>query len=136
LYSEQQRTQLQVDDVKTLESDSQTYNGMKHCSLTKENAEPFYGYDAMAITFEGIDVWLTGKRNVDAELTSVQGFPAAKFKLRGVEEVECVFAVGVADKQSLQVEAAPMSRGFTQDQLCQMAEEAANMAMTTLLTLR
>jgi hypothetical protein len=136
LYTEQQRAQLQVDDVKSAESNAQNYQGMKHCSLDKERQEPFYGYDAMAVTFEGADVWLTGERNVDAELASVQGFPAAKLKLRGSQELECVFAVEVADKQSLMVEVAPATDGYTQDQLCQMAEEAANMAMTTLQTLR
>lgn len=136
LFTEEQRAQLKADDVRSGESGSASFKGMKECALEIQAQEPFYSYNAMAVTFEGVEEWLTGNRNVDAELTSVQGFPAARFKFRGVESVSCVLGIGVAEKQTLIVETSPISRGFTQDQLCQMAEEAADMAMTTLQTLR
>jgi hypothetical protein len=136
LYTEEQRAQLKADDVKSGESDSNSFKGMKECTLSVEAQEPFYDYSAMAVTFEGVEVWLTGERNVDAELISVQGFPAAKFKFLDVEDKDCAIAVGVADKQYLWVEIYPISRGFTQEQLCQMTEQATEMAMTTLQTLK
>jgi len=136
LFTEEQRAQLQANDVESGESESDFFNGMKECGLYVDDQEPFYEYSALAVTFEGVEVWLTGKRNVDAELTSVQGFPAAQFKFRGVEGEGCWFAVGVADKQYLAVQMQPTSRGFTQEKLCQMALDATNMALTTLQTLK
>lgn len=136
LYTDAQRGQLNVDDVKSRESDSDSFNGMKECVLAVEAQEPFYDYTALAVTTEGVETWLSGDRNVDAELISVQGFPAAKFKFRGVEDEGCDIAVGVGDTQYLWVQVVPLSRGFKQDQLCQMVSEATEMAMTTLQTLK
>lgn len=117
-------------------TESEFFEGMKECVLSVDAQEPFYDYSALLVTSEGVGEWLTGNRNVDAELTSVQGFPAAKFKFRGVEDEGCDIAVGVADKQYLWVDVVPISRGFTQDQLCQMVDQATEMAMTTLQTLK
>lgn len=136
LYTDAQRTQLNVDDVDSGESDSENFKGMKECTLAIEDQEPFYDYTALAVTTEGVEAWLTGNRNVDAELSSVQGFPAAQFKFRGVEDEGCDIAVGVADGQYLWVQVVPLSRGFKQDELCQMVSEATEMAMTTLQTLK
>ena len=68
------------------------------------------------------------------------GFPAATYWLRGAEGTktqDCATAVDVADGQQLMVTADnDGDRSFTLDQLCQMAEKAAGMAMQTLQTLR
>jgi hypothetical protein len=136
LYTEEQRAQLQANEVESGESEADFFKGMKECALYVDDQEPFYEYSAMAVTFEGVEAWLTGKRNADAELASVQGFPAARFKFRGVEDEGCWIAVGVADKQYLVVQMQPTSRGFTQEKICQMALDATNMALTTLQTLR
>jgi hypothetical protein len=136
LYTDAQRTQLDVDDVESGESESDNFKGMKECSLAVEDQEPFYDYTALAVTTEGVEAWLSGNRNVDAELTSVQGFPAAQFKFRGVDDEGCDIAVGVSDGQYLWVQVIPYSRGFEQDQLCQMVSEATEMAMTTLQTVK
>lgn len=136
LYTEEQRAQLQANDVESTESGAEFFKGMKQCVLYVDDQAPFYEYNAMAVTFEGVEAWLTGQRNVDAELTSVQGFPAAKFKFRGSEDEGCTFAVGIADNQSLVVEMQPTGRGFTQEKICQMSLDATNMALTTLQTLR
>lgn len=122
--------------MESRESESTNFKGMKECALSIERQEPFLEYAALAVTTEGVEVWLTGGRNVDAELTSIQGFPAARFKFLGVEDEGCDIAVGVADDQYLWVNILPISRVFKQDQLCQMAEQAATMAMTTLQTLK
>ncbi|MFC4858894.1 DUF3558 domain-containing protein [Actinophytocola glycyrrhizae] len=136
LYTAAQRAQLGVDDVDSGETESEVFKGMKECTLAVENQEPFYDYSALAVTTEGVEAWLTGNRNVDAELISVQGFPAAQFKFRGVEDEGCDIAVGVAEGQSLWIDVVPLERVFEQDELCQMVKEATEMAMTTLQTLK
>jgi len=136
LFTDAQRTQLKANDVQSGESDSDNFKGMKECVLSVDAQEPYYEINALAVTTEGVDAWLTGNRNVDAELTSVQDFPAAQFKFRGVEDEGCDISVGVADNQNLWVQIIPLSGGFKQDQLCQMVSEATEMAMTTLQTLK
>ncbi len=136
LYTQAQRAQLKANDVRSGESDSDNFKGMKECVLSVDAQEPFYEYNALAVTTEGLEAWLTGNRNVDAELTSVQGFPAAQFKFRGVEDEGCDIAVGVAEGQYLWFQVIPISRGFKQDQLCQMVSQATELAMTTLQTVK
>lgn len=131
LYTAAQRTELAVDDVRSRESESDNFKGMKECVLSV-NTDPYFDYTVMAVTTEGVEVWLSDGRNVDAELISVQGFPAARFKFRGSDGEGCDIAIGVADNQYLWVDILPLDRVFEQDQLCQMAGEAADMAMTTL----
>lgn len=135
LFTDAQRAQLKLGNVRSKESGSKNFKGMKECVLSVDK-EPFYDYSAMAVTFEGVEEWLKNDRNSDSELTSVHGFPAARFKFRGVEDEGCDLAVGVADKQYLWVQIVPLTRVFTQDQLCQMVGGAADMAMTTLLALK
>jgi hypothetical protein len=135
LYTDAQRAELKVDDVRTKVSDSEEFKGMKECVLSVNN-DPYFDYSAMAVTTEGVEVWLSDGRNVDAELISVQGFPAAQFTFRGSDGEGCDIAIGVADNQYLWVDILPLDRVFEQDQLCQMVGEAADMAMTTLQTLR
>jgi hypothetical protein len=135
LYTDEQRAQLTVDDVRGEESTSNHYKGMKECILDVTTREPFYGYNVLAVTSEGIGPWLSGSRNVEAELTSIGGFPAARYNTLGVDS-NCEFAIGVSTTQHLQVEMAPLTSGFEYDQICQMSEQAAQMAIATLQTLR
>ncbi len=135
LYTAAQLAALTVDDVRSRVSDSEHFKDMKECVLSV-NTDPYFDYSAMTVTFEGVEVWLADGRNADSELISVQGFPAAQFKFRGVEDEGCDIAIGVADNQYLWVQILPLDRVFKQDQLCQMVGEAADMAMTTLQTLR
>ncbi len=53
-----------------------------------------------------------------------------------MEDSDCAVAVGVAENQHLHVEMAPLSEDLQQDQLCQGTEQAAEMALRTLQTLR
>lgn len=134
LLTDGQKAELQIDDFRSGTVDSGPYRDMKNCHIDV-NTEPFYGYYIMAITDEGVDQWLTGNRNVDAELTSIGGYPAAKFKTMGTEDVDCTISIGVAAGQQLWVEMTPLS-DFKQDQICQASEQAAEMALATLQTLR
>lgn len=112
---------------------------MKECVL-EVRKEQFYDFSVMAGTNEGIGPWLTGKRNVEARLTSVAGFAAATYWTRGASGTKtdgCITSVDVADGQQLEITVDNDSaHSFTLEQLCQQAEKAAALAMQTLQTLK
>lgn len=135
LFTDPQRAELNANDVDAGIAGGEHYDGMKECVLSVDAQEPFYEYNAVAVTFEGVEVWFAGDRNADVELISISGFAAAEFTFRGVQDVSCTLAIDVADGQYLMVEMMPVSE-FTQDQICQMSEQAAEMAVATLQTLR
>ena len=109
---------------------------MKECTLDKISAEPFYVYNAIAVTNVDVSFWLNERRNADAKLISIGGYPAAEFHTKGVEDADCAIAIGVAKNQHLHVEFQPQSEDLKQDQICQRSEQAAEMALQTLQTLR
>jgi len=135
LFTDAQRAQLTVDDVRSKEASGDHYKGMRECDLEKATQEPFLTYSVIAATNEGVEFWLGGNRNADAKLISIGGYPAAQFSTKGVD-TDCVVAVGVADGQHIQVEMTPWSGDFTQDDICQASEQAAEMALQTLQTLK
>lgn len=104
------------------------------CSIA-QSAEPFNSVDVLLVTTEGIEPWLSGKRNVDAWLVSVGGFPADDYKLAGADDEECVTSVSVADDQQLMIELQAL-QDTDYRQLCQVTEKAAAMALQTLQSLR
>ncbi|SMC94044.1 DUF3558 domain-containing protein [Kibdelosporangium aridum] len=137
LLSKAQLEQIKVSRQKNDVQSEETFKNSQVCAMGGADGQVFFDYEIWLITTEGIDLWLTGKRNVDAKLVSVDGFPAASYKLRGTTTFTCDTSVGVADKQQLMVKFRPTSRGvFTQDQMCQKSEEAATLAMQTLKTLK
>jgi hypothetical protein len=136
LFTEPQRAELGVDNVREGVGSGTIYEGMKECALDKENAEPFYGYDVVAVTNVDVSFWINEPRNADVELISVAGYPAAKFKTKGTEDSDCAIALGVAKNQHLHVEFHPLSEDLQQDEICQRSEQAAEMAIQTLQTLR
>jgi hypothetical protein len=136
-FTAQQRAQLAVDDVRPSVAGGTTiYKDMKQCSLDKEAAEPFLGYSVIAVTNVDVSFWLNERRNADAKLISIAGYPAAEFHTKGVEDSDCAVALGVAKGQHLHVEMEPLSEDLKQDQICQLSEQAAEMALQTLQTLR
>lgn len=133
LITEAQRSELGVQgQPKPGKSDDQFRAPM--CSLDGPDEEPYYSYDVLVITDLGIDTWLTGRRNVDSWLVSVDGYPAVDFKTKGVEDRDCSTTVDVADGQQLMINQFPLS-DVNYKQLCQMSEKAAAMALQTLQTL-
>jgi hypothetical protein len=105
------------------------------CSLDGPQTEPYYSYDVLVITDLGVETWLTGRRNVDSWLVDVGGYPAVDFKTKGVEDRDCSTTVDVAEGQQLMVNQFPLS-DVNYEQLCQLSEKAAAMALQTLQTLR
>lgn len=139
LFTEAQLAELKLDTKRSRTNESSQYKGMKECSLDADKA-PFDHYIATAVTNEGIGSWLTGKRNVEARLSSVAGFAAATYWTRGGSGTNtegCSSSVDVAEGQQLRVRTDnDTKRSLTLEQLCQRAEQAAALAVQTLQTLR
>lgn len=139
LFTKAQLTQLEITDPPAPKT-STGYFEAPGCDFEIATLETFRSYEVLTVTDEGIGPWLSGKRNVEAKLSEVESFPAATYWLRGAEGTDaqdCATAVDVADGQQLMVTADNDSdRTFTLDQLCQMAEKAAGMAIQTLQTLK
>jgi hypothetical protein len=139
LFTDAQLAQLKMDKKRSRVSDSANYKGMRDCALEQLRA-PFDTYSALAATNEGIGPWLTGKRNVEAKLSSVAGFAAANFWFRGAHDhntADCSTAVDVAEGQQLMVTADnDAKQTYTLEQLCQRADQAAGLAIQTLQTLK
>jgi hypothetical protein len=136
LFSDAQLVEMGVDRAKPGVADGTIYKDMKNCSLDKLKAEPFYTYDVIAVTNVDVDYWINQPHNADVKLISIGGYPAAEFKTKGTDGADCAVALGVAKNQHLHVEFFPQSEDLEQDQLCQRSEQAAELALQTLQTLR
>ena len=135
LLTADQLKQLKVDRTRSTTSKSEVFPDAKQCVLNVSAQEPFHDYNISAVTTEGIGPWLTGKRNVEAELVSVGGYGAAQYFIPGdgPNSVDCTTTIDVAPGQQLMVSADAVSPlTFTQEQLCQMSQEAAGLALATL----
>jgi hypothetical protein len=136
LFTDPQRGQLGIDSVRPGVSEGTIYEDMKNCSLEHETAEPFYGYDVVAVTNVDVSFWIDKPHNADVKLINIAGYPAAEFHTKGVQDADCAIALGVAKNQHLHVEIMPLSEDLKQDELCRRSEQAAEMALQTLQTLR
>jgi hypothetical protein len=137
LFTDAQQAQIGVDSVRPgVAGGNAIYKDMKNCSLDKSSAEPFYTYDVIAVTNVDVSYWINQPHNADVELISIGGYPAAEFHTKGVLDTDCAVALGVAKNQHLHVEFHPQSEKLKQDQICQRSEQAAEMALQTLQTLR
>jgi hypothetical protein len=138
LFSDEQKVQLGADRARPDDGASAgtIYKGMKNCTLDRVNSEPFFAIAVIAVTNVDINFWINEGSNADSKLISIAGYPAAEFHTKGVQDSDCAVAVGVAKNQHLHVEFHPLSEDLKQDQICQRSEQAAEMAMQTLQTLR
>jgi hypothetical protein len=101
----------------------------------EQSQEPFNAIDIILVTTEGIEPWLSGKRNVDAWPVTVGGYPAVDFKLMGTEQSECVTSVDVAEGQQLMIDFQPLEDADYRE-LCAKTETIAGIALQTLQTLK
>jgi hypothetical protein len=137
LFTETQLADLQINDVRPNDGSSAgtIYEGMSECTLDKDAAEPFVSYDVVAVTNVDVSFWINERRNAEAKLVSIGGYPAAEFHIPG-SKYDCAVALGVAKNQHLHVEMTPISGGITGDDICQGSKQAAEMALQTLQTMR
>ncbi|MCG8916434.1 DUF3558 domain-containing protein [Actinokineospora sp. PR83] len=135
LMTTDQLKQLKVNRTRSTVDKSEAFAGAKECVLDVSEQAPYHDYRLTAVTTEGIGPWLTGKRNVEAALVSVGGYGAAQYFIPGdgPNSVDCTTTIDVAPGQQLMVSADAVSPlTFTQEQLCQMSQEAAELALATL----
>jgi uncharacterized protein DUF3558 len=139
LFTKPQLAQIKIDRTRKTTDGTQQYNGMAKCELDQTPA-PFDHYYLTAATNEGIGAWLTGKRNVEAHLSSVAGYAAATYWIRGASGTHtdsCHISIDVAEGQQLMVTADNDGKhSYTLEQLCQRVEQVGGFAVQTLQTLK
>jgi hypothetical protein len=137
LFTKTQLDQIKINRQRNTVQTEATFKGAPLCQMDGQDGQVFFHYTVWLITTEGIEPWLDGKRNADAKLVSVDGFPAATYKVSGTTTFNCWTSVDVAKGQELSVEFRPVTRdAFTQDQMCQTSQQAAAFAVQTLKTLK
>lgn len=109
------------------------------CSLDVDRTKPYYSYYVETITTAGVRSRLGGARadNTTTQAGQVTGFPALTRYAPGSPPSDCETLVDVADGQTLRVQLYPVTQdAFDQNQLCEMAERAAALALRTLKATR
>jgi hypothetical protein len=133
LTKDQQR-QLKIDEAISEPQDVINGEDSPGCSF-QANSRPLFSYEVALITRHGVGYW-EGGGNLDVAQKTVAGFGAYQITLAGTTKNDCALAVDVADGQQLFVSFLPIGDGFTQDDMCQNAAKGAEMALTTLQTLK
>ncbi|WP_181320180.1 DUF3558 domain-containing protein [Saccharothrix carnea] len=133
LTKDQQR-ELGIDQALSEPMDVIEDREMPGCSF-RANSRPLFSYEVTLISDEGAGYWQSGG-NLDVIQKTVAGYGALQVTLAGTTKGDCALAVDVADGQQLFVSFLPIGDGFTQDQMCQNAAKGAEMALTTLQTLK
>jgi hypothetical protein len=134
-------TKAQLDQIKitrqrnTVQTEI-AFKGAPTCAMEGGDGKVFWDYEIWLVTTEGIAPWLSGKRNVDAKLVDIGGFPAADYKIMGTTTADCTTAVDVAEGQQLMMVFRPSRNNFSQTEMCQKSEQAAGLAVQTLQTLK
>ena len=130
-----QRTELKIDEASSRELDVLNDDKPMPTCRYRSNGKTLFNLNVSLVSGEGIEYW-EGGSNLDVDAKTVAGFAAYQYKLSGTSEGYCSYAVDVADKQQLIVQFLPIGEGFTQDQMCQNAAKGAELALTTLQTLK
>jgi hypothetical protein len=125
--------QLSVVETDLQETDLSGVGSFPLCDYSTRGA-PRFGYGVGLVTSKGIEHW-QGNGNVDVTRIEVSGYQAAQLVLTGTDDVMCSVAVDVAEGQQLLVDFNPTGGDYSQDQMCQNAQKAAELALTTLPTL-
>jgi hypothetical protein len=107
------------------------------CAFEVDAAPPTYTYYLEAVADADVEDWISGAHRKAAMVrrpADVPGFPAlvAYIPARGGIQ-DCETLVGVADGQTLRAQVAPDDGSFSQEQLCDMSTNLANLAVQTLL---
>ncbi|MET9261978.1 DUF3558 domain-containing protein [Amycolatopsis sp. NPDC004079] len=105
------------------------------CVFDSDKTEPFH---ALHLRIVGADVqeWLTGSRrknSMTTAATSVEGYPAiTNYRAAGTPS-DCEVLVGVAQGQTMAAQEFAVTAGaFSQPQLCEIATQAAGLAVQGL----
>ncbi|WP_344863246.1 DUF3558 domain-containing protein [Amycolatopsis ultiminotia] len=105
------------------------------CVLDANTTEPFHAFHLRVVDAD-LQEWLTGARRKNSMTTapvSVEGYPAlTNYRASGTPS-DCEVLVGAANGETLAAQAfAITSGGFSQPQLCELATQAAGLAVQGL----
>ncbi|TQM82162.1 uncharacterized protein DUF3558 [Saccharothrix saharensis] len=98
------------------------------------NDSPRVTYEVGLVTSKGIEYW-RGTGNVAVERIEVGGYPAVQLTFKGTSTVDCGVSVDVAEGQQLYVDFSSIGQTPSQEQMCDNAKKAAELALVTLPTL-
>ncbi len=132
LFAQVQLDELKINSVPRVAADSQ--DGPT-CVLDVDATPPFHAYHVHAVKAD-LQEWLTGarrKNSLTTEPKTIGGYPAlTSYRAAGTPS-DCETLVGVANGQTLAVQAFAVTAGqLSQAQLCDMAAHAADLALQTL----
>ncbi|WP_232376433.1 DUF3558 domain-containing protein [Amycolatopsis aidingensis] len=127
---------LGTADLDALGVNSRPRRSGAACSFDVDRTEPYYSYVLETMLDTGLGSWAEQARQAPALRTrpnSVAGFPALTRYRASRQPSDCQTLVGVATGQTLRAQLYPLSgRAFGQQQLCDMSERAATLAVRTL----
>ncbi|MHA6784935.1 DUF3558 domain-containing protein [Pseudonocardia saturnea] len=138
LLTAEQRAELELDREPVLDvAPSGFYGGVTQLCSVRRLEQPGYRMAVQLSVTAGVEAWLRPGVPADVAPIDVQGFPAIEVRSRLLSDI-CTVAVDVAPGQVLDV---LISNGgetpvASQDRLCELARQAAGLAMTTLQKLR
>jgi hypothetical protein len=138
LLTEEQREELGLDGRPVLDrSPSLLFPGDVSMCVISGFEPRAIAVGVSVVTTAGIDFFTSGELAADVRPIDVAGFPGA-VAVPTQYTVFCAVVIDVAPGQLIEVQAMDGGRKppIPQEQLCRDAEEGANAAMTTLLTLR
>ncbi|MEV1114285.1 DUF3558 domain-containing protein [Actinosynnema sp. NPDC049800] len=98
------------------------------------NDSPRVTYEVGLVTSKGIEYW-RGSGNVAVKQVEVGGYSAVQLTFKGTSTVDCAVSVDVADGQQLYVDFSSIGQTPSQEQMCDNAKKAAELALVTLPTL-
>jgi Protein of unknown function (DUF3558) len=139
LLTPAQRKELGLDGRPVSGADkSELYNGgvVPLCSIHGNEPRAII-IGVSVVTSAGIDMWTSGKLAADVRPHDVRGFPAVVAIPTRFTDF-CSVIVDVAPGELLDIQAGDGGRTppLSQDTLCVAAQQAAGVAMGTLLTVR
>ena len=134
MLSADQRIQLSLDNPPSAYVEA-SFGNAKACTM-RSNISGNVVRLAL-VTVEGAGVWLSENAQVEAELTTIAGFPGLTVRTPGMDNV-CNVEVDVADGQFLDVmfRDGGNEKAAKQDTLCQGAQRVAEAAVAGLLQRR
>jgi hypothetical protein len=110
--------------------------GNRRCDYGKRLSSPRFGYSLKVVTQEDVTVYLSGQRDVTAQVVSVAGFPAVENHPPG-DERGCFVDVSTKEGQYLSIQYSESTGSHdTTEVACEKARVVAELAMQTLLTQR
>lgn len=106
------------------------------CALDGTDTAPHYSYYVELITEADLQEWVDGayaKPVMITEAVQVEEYPALLHYAQASSPSDCEALVGIAEDQTLRAQLYPLDPSeFSQEQMCELAQDAAAFAVQTL----